>query len=110
MKEKTITAPEYLSGSSKTLWQTICNGWELDEAYFSLLEIALLSLDRINQARENIEKNGLMIETPTGFDRPNPAVKVEQDYINRFLNAWSKIGLDMEPPREVGRPPAGHIS
>ena len=102
MKKRT---PSHLSDKSKHLWSSLQDEFEFDDAHFLLLELALTSFDRSEQARKDIEENGLYVMPPSGLPKINPAVKIEHDAGNRFLNAWNKLGFDEEAKREPGRPP-----
>ena len=104
VKYKTKSPPRHLSKKSKKLWREIFDNWIIDEAHEPLLEICCQSYDRIQEAREDIKDYGVVIQTPTGHRKLNPALRCEHDATNRFLQSWKQLGLDQEPPQDVGRP------
>jgi phage terminase small subunit len=97
--------PEGLSERVQALWTEITETWDMERHHLVLLEEALRALDRITEARTEIKKHGIVVKTKSGYSRANPALQVERDAGNRFLATWKAIGFDMEPPKEVGRPP-----
>lgn len=103
-------APSDLHPKARKLWYTVANEWSLDDAGFALLDVALLSLTRVYEAREAIKAEGLTYRTDTGYRRANPMVKIEHEAIKRFLYAWNELGLDweLEIIRPVGRPAGGN--
>lgn len=70
-----------------------------------LLQVAMEAWDRAYQARAEVEKDGLLVVDPSGRKRPHPALQIEKDTKLVFLRAWRQLGLDVEPPGPVGRPP-----
>jgi hypothetical protein len=66
-----------------------------------LLEVCLDAFDRLNEAKSLVDELGILI----GDNHiKNPATIVEKEARNGYLAAWSKLGIEMEPPEEVGRP------
>ena len=104
-KYKSKSPPRHLSKKSKKLWREIFEGWIIDSSHEPLLEICCQSYDRIQEARREIEEHGVVLLSPTGNQKANPALRIEHDATNRFLQAWRQLGLDAEPPKDVGRPP-----
>ena len=103
--DKRSMLPEGLSKRSAALWEEVCAEWDLRRNHYVLLEVALRALDRMDQARAEIKKRGLLVTTRSGYTRANPAIMVERDARNGFLNSWKSLGFDLEPPKDVGRPP-----
>jgi len=100
-------APAHLSRKAKRLWKTICNDFQnFDKYALLILETALQAHDRLEQAREIIDREGLTITNPTsGNTRANPALQIEKDSRQAFLSAMRLLGLNIEPPGPIGRPP-----
>ena len=94
-----------MSSKSKKIWRDLSDEFNLENHHLVLLEQALKSLDRAEMARAVVERDGMLLSTPTGYQKPHPALKVEHDATNRFINCWGKIGLDLEVPQAgPGRP------
>ena len=85
--------PEHLSDFSKGLWKKVMTHW-FSEGRLIMLEQALISLDRANQAREVIDRDGLVaVTTRTGVSHLHPAAKLERESRQLFMKAWKAIGL-----------------
>ena len=96
--------PEHLSRSAKKLWREIDGEYFLGPESLPLLETALSNWDRVREAREIIEKQGLTLGEGERIRR-HPACDLEKQYYSVFLRAWRQLGLDVEPPKPTGRPP-----
>ena len=59
----------------------------------------------MQQARELIEAEGLIVEDRFGQKKAHPAVAIERDAKASFLRCIRELGLDIEPPGPIGRPP-----
>lgn len=99
--------PSHLSIESKRIWTQISKQFELFESDYTILRVALESLDRLEQARLIIERDGLILTDKAGKKYQNPALMIEKESRTGVLRAWKMLSLDAEPPLPVGRPP-GH--
>lgn len=99
--------PKHLSDEAKSIWRQVVAGWEIDEAGLLVLRQALEAFDRLNQARELIDREGIVVTDPSGRKRAHPALAVEKEARLALLRAWRQLGLDVEPPGPVGRPAGG---
>ena len=72
-----------------------------------LLQTALEALDRREEARKVINKDGIVTVSPSGLKRAHPALKIEKESTAAFLQAWRMIGFNLEPPQDQGRPTGG---
>jgi P27 family predicted phage terminase small subunit len=97
--------PNHLSKESKQIWSEIVKGWEILESDFTVLRIALESFDRLQEARRVIDKEGMILVDGKGKKYAHPALAVEKESRTGLLRAWRQLGLDLEPPQPVGRPP-----
>jgi phage terminase small subunit len=97
--QSTREPPKHLSRSARAWWRRIAEGWQLDDSSWLLLQVALEAYDRLTQARETIERDGLVVD-----GRLNPACQAEKDSRIALLRAWRQLSLDVEPPGPVGRP------
>lgn len=100
-----LKAPAHLSAESKELWRAIVNGWALDEGGLLILRVALESFDRLNEARALVERDGAVIKDRFGNLKAHPALCTEKEARLGLLRAWRQLGLDVEPPGPIGRPP-----
>lgn len=96
--------PKHLSLRAKKLWKMVDDEWLLDKNALIILMAALEAYDRYHQAKDLLDKEGIVIDSPTGQRKKHPAVEVERIARIGFLRAWRMLGLDVEPPGEVGRP------
>jgi phage terminase small subunit len=67
----------------------------LDEHHVILLIKACESLDRIEEAREIIKKEGLTFRDRFGSPRANPAVAIERDNKIAVARLFRELGLDL---------------
>lgn len=100
-----MRAPTSLSKASQRIWRAIDGEWQLDTSGLLLLRTALEAYDRYTEAREAVSRDGMTYTTESGYMRPHPLLQVEKESRAAFLGAWRSLGLDIEPPGEVGRPP-----
>jgi phage terminase small subunit len=94
-----------LKKEGKALYRTIYEEWELDPSAKVLLETACSAFDRLCQARKEVDKLGIVLDSPSGMKRVNPALRVEKEARSGFLQAWRMLNLDVDPPGDIGRPP-----
>lgn len=63
-----------------------------------LLQVALEALDRADQARAIVDREGLTTTTETtGAVHVHPALKIEKDARADFMRAWDKLFLHWDP-------------
>jgi len=73
----------------------VVEGFELDAHHLKILEAACDSWDRMVQARETLQREGLIVTNKHGTKK-QPACDVERD--NKALFARLVRELDLEPP------------
>ena len=100
-----LRPPTHLSREAKRWWRFIANEFELDEGNGLVLRAALESFDRLNQARKVLDKEGLTCLDRFGQVRARPEVSIERDARIGLLRGWRQLGLDLEAPGPIGRPP-----
>jgi P27 family predicted phage terminase small subunit len=99
--------PSHLSKSVKVWWRTVVSDYQLEPHHLRLLQAACEAWDRLQQARELLLKDGLVVEGREGGIRPHPAVAIERDSRVGFARLVRELDLDVEPPASNGRrPPA----
>jgi phage terminase small subunit len=109
MAAQTTRAPRHLSRSSKLLYRSICEEYELDgePAALTTLSEGLTSLDRGIEARKTVETEGLTVVAGNGTIRAHPAVQIERDSRVAYLRAIRELALGVDyaearPPRVGG--------
>ena len=105
-----IKAPKYLvdhlSKSSRKFFLKIMNQFELEDHHLEILSKACECIDRINEARLRIDKDGPYFKDRFSQLKPHPALKTEEQNKVIFARLIRELGLDVEPGTgEVGRPP-----
>ena len=100
MKTPKSTPPPHLSARAKQLWAALVPHQSRSPARLALLQTALEALDRANQARLLITRQGLTTVTKTtGAVHLNPLLKVERE--NRQLFTKIRCELSLEWDREI---------
>jgi len=105
------TPPEDLSADAQKIWRDILREYEIhDAAGLQILRTGLEAWDRAREAREIIDREGLMLRDRFGQMRINPLCTVERDARSQWLLALRHLNLDLEPLRDrPGRPGGGTI-
>jgi len=78
----------------------------LEDHHLRLLQAACESWDRMQQARELLERDGLVIAGRGGGMRPHPAVAIERDCKIGFARLIRELDLDVDPPSGLRSAPA----
>jgi phage terminase small subunit len=60
--------------------------------------LCCLNYDRFLEARELVNKHGLVIKSKSGQVHGNPAVGMEERAYKNFCKGWQVLGLAMKPP------------
>lgn len=97
--------PAHLSREAKAWWRRITEEFTIDGGAELVLQATLEAFDRSRQARNVLEKDGLVIEDRFGQKKAHPAAAIERDAYATMLRGWRLLGLDIEPPGAIGRPP-----
>jgi phage terminase small subunit len=101
-------APNHLAPGTKVWFNNVLADYELSEHHERLLQLAAESWDRCQEARAQLQKDGLVIESRQGI-KPHPLISVERDSANRFAMLLKQLELDVdEPKRGPGRPATGY--
>jgi phage terminase small subunit len=103
-------APQTLSGDAQALWNRLCTEFVIDDsASRTLLETALAALDRANEARAAIDRDGACIRDRFDQIQKHPMLSVERDCRAQFLQGMRLLNLDpgTAPAPRLGRPPGG---
>lgn len=87
------TPPAHLSGSSKALWRDVVDRFELQPEHLRLLTLGLEAIDRTDEARRILAKDGLMIVGARGAPMRHPLVDVEMQSRTAALRYFRELGL-----------------
>jgi P27 family predicted phage terminase small subunit len=96
--------PSSLSAAAQAFWRSITSSYELQEHHVAILNEALFSWDRCQEARSLIDAEGITLKDRFGQARLNPAVPVEKDQRTLYLRAMRELDIDGVPDADV-RPP-----
>ncbi len=102
-KEPAVDAsgvPAHLSAEMRKFWRRVVSEYELEADALLILRTACESFDRAQRARLLIAKEGMVLG-----NRCHPAINIEQTSQRIFLVAMRQLGLDIDPPGPIGRPP-----
>jgi P27 family predicted phage terminase small subunit len=100
-------APNDLAPATKVWFSNVLLDFELEEHDVRLLTLAAQAWDRCQEARSELQKDGLTIESRQGI-KPHPAIAIERDSANRFAALIKQLELGVNEPKRVGRPPTGY--
>lgn len=99
-------APAHLSGETRAWWDGVVRDYALESHHLKLLQATAESWDRMQQAREEIDRDGLTVKTADGGLKAHPAIAIERDARIAFARLLRDLDLDTEPPAAPSRPPA----
>ena len=88
-------APKHLRKESAAFFNSVMADYSLDDHHVILLTKACESLDRIEEAREIVRKDGLTYKDRFGSPRANPAVAIERDNKIAVARLFRELGLDL---------------
>jgi hypothetical protein len=94
-----------LGKAGATLWSAVMTEYDLqDSGGLEMLLQACAALDRAENLRLEIDRDGEVIRT-RGTVRDHPALKHELANRAFVVRALSRLGLNFETVKPVGRPP-----
>lgn len=100
---KTVKVPAHLSEKMRKFYKNVCKDYEFELHHLELLQRACECFDRADQARDEIQKDGLTTVDRYGSIKPHPCVKIETDQKNCARLLLRELGLDLESSSEAGR-------
>ena len=106
MAEKALPrAPAHLRPTTRRWWSAVVSDYDLEDHHLKLLTLAAEAWDRVCQAREVIDRDGLTYVDR--FDQPKarPEVGIERDSRIGFARLIRELDLDFDGPSESPRPP-----
>lgn len=92
-----IPAPPHLSPTAAAVWAAATASKVRTTERLALLRLACESLDRADQARDLIDREGVCVKTGTNMTRAHPALKVERDSRATAAKLLRQLGVDHEP-------------
>lgn len=101
----TRRAPGYLRPATRRWWAMVCSEWTLEEHHVRLLTLAASAWDRAEQAREVIDRDGLVVQTRYSGPKRHPCIAIESESRIAFARLLRELDLDVDPPSEASRPP-----
>lgn len=108
--EQLPAPPKHLSKQQKTLWTSIVERYQLQPEHLAQLQLGLEALDRVAQAREAIDKEGLTVMGTRGAVVPHPALAVERDSRTAALRALKQLNLDLYSDENAPRDQKGRYA
>jgi len=103
--DKLLTeAPDHLSLESKRWWCQVQEQWILEDHHIRLLTLSAEAWDRCQQAREILDKEGLVVLDRFKQKKVHPCVSIERDSRIAFARLLRELALDISAPGD-SRPP-----
>ena len=96
-------APSHLRAATRRWYLDVLEHFDLEEHHERLLQAAAECWDRLQQAREVLSKEGIVVPGRYG-PRAHPAVAIERDSRVAFVRVLRELDLDGEPGPDP-RPP-----
>jgi P27 family predicted phage terminase small subunit len=94
--EENISAPSYFAPEDRKLFDKLASEYCIrDNTSAQILEIAIASRARARAMREQIKKDGLMIEGPNG-SRCHPLITQERHALQQMISAFRRLGVHVD--------------
>lgn len=101
-----IQPPRPLGQHGAAFWARVMAEFAItDVGGVEILAQLCAGIDRAESLADIIAREGEVIRTRTGVLKSHPAVRDEISARQFVLKAISKLGIDLEPQKAVGRPP-----
>jgi P27 family predicted phage terminase small subunit len=88
------TPPAHLSARSRKLWGDVVAEFQFEAVDLERLRLACEALDRCEQARAIVAKEGPIIRDRFGQTRPHPAIAIERDARIAALRGLRELGIE----------------
>jgi len=93
------SAPSHLRPETRRWWREVVKQFALESHHLKILTAAGEALDRQNEARELLQRDGLIISGRQG-KKPHPAAAIARDSAMVFAQLIKHLNLDVESPRQ----------
>jgi hypothetical protein len=93
-----IPIPRHLSKSTRQWVRQIIDDYSLESHHLKILFSAGEALDRIGQARAQIERDGSYFTDRFGAPRPHPGLQIERDNRVCFVRMLRELNLSEDAP------------
>ena len=101
-----IAAPDHLSEGAAKWWRAVNREYDLEDHHVRLLTLAAEAWDRTQQAREVLDREGLIYTDRFNAPRARPEISIERDSRLAFARLLRELDLDVTPPPDAPRPPS----
>ena len=93
-KGHTVAPPGHLSGRAKQLWLSLVPRRGRSPERLALLQTALEALDRADQARVHLAREGLTTTSKhSKVVHIHPLARLEREARQQFVRIWNGLGL-----------------
>jgi P27 family predicted phage terminase small subunit len=99
-------APPHLKAATRRWWGEVTSSYELEPHHLKLLQVAAEAWDRLQEAREVLRKDGIVVADRYGSPKNHPALSTERDSRIGFVRAVRELDLEGEQlpdPRQPRR-------
>lgn len=93
--------PKHLSPRCRAIWRQLLGEWSFEPHELIVLRLLLESVDRAEQARQGLKKDGLLIDGRYG-KKLNPLAAVERDATLRAVRLLRALKFEHEQPAALG--------
>jgi phage terminase small subunit len=100
-----VSAPSHLHPETRAWVESVLSEYVLEEHHRRLLVLAGEAWDRNVQARQAIDKHGMVFTDRFGGEKTRPEVAIERDMKTVFARLVRELQLDVEAPPETSRRP-----
>lgn len=98
-------APAHFSPRARAFWQFATSEFQLEPHHIELVRLVGEAIDRGEQARLAVAKEGLTIKDRFAQLRPHPGIAIERNAALVVGRLIKQLGLDLELPEHLrGRP------
>jgi hypothetical protein len=101
--------PRHLSSDSLALWRELTAAYEFEAQELHTLRLALEALDRANQARRAIRRNGMTYDDRFGAPHARPEIAIERDSRQAWIRLMAALDLPAEEEVAQGRTIRGNF-
>lgn len=91
-------APLHLREETRRWWRSVVKEWDLETHEQMLLTAAAETWDRVQEAREAIDADGMTYVDRFGQPKPRPEVSIERLQKLAFARLMKTLDLDVAPP------------